>query len=68
MDRWQRHGQAPSETDLPHVVNYPGTRNFPAYWMDGNGYFWMFGGEGFDSTSTSGDGSLNDLWRYLPYP
>jgi hypothetical protein len=27
----------------------------------------MFGGEGYDSTSTIGNGYLNDLWRYLPY-
>jgi len=29
---------------------------------------WLFGGEGYDSSSTNGNGYLNDLWRYLPYP
>ena len=31
------------------------------------GQLWLFGGEGYDSTSTTGNGYLNDLWRYLPY-
>ncbi len=29
--------------------------------------FWLFGGEGNDSTSTTGNGFLNDTWRYVPY-
>jgi Galactose oxidase, central domain len=29
--------------------------------------FWLYGGEGYDATSTTGNGYLNDLWRYLPY-
>ena len=29
---------------------------------------WLFGGEGYDATSTTGNGYLNDMWRYLPYP
>jgi len=31
--------------------------------------FWMFGGEGFDATGSTGKGYqlLNDLWRYVPY-
>lgn len=63
------YGLAPAQVDYPHVVNYPGTRAFPAYWVDLNGYFWMMGGEGYDSTTTSGGiGMLNNLWRYLPYP
>jgi hypothetical protein len=32
------------------------------------GQLWLFGGEGYDSSSTNGNGYLNDLWRYLPYP
>jgi hypothetical protein len=40
------------------------------YWIVPSTHeFWMFGGEGYDSTTTSGGiGLLNDLWRYLPYP
>lgn len=57
----------------PHVTNYPGSRFAPAYWYVPNGLgeaqFFMFGGEGYDSSSDStGNGMLNDLWRYLPYP
>jgi len=52
----------------PYVVDNPGARWGAGYWTDPYGQFWMFGGEGFDSTGTSGDGLLNDLWRYLPYP
>jgi Galactose oxidase, central domain len=46
----------------------PGGRSNATHWVDGNGQLWMFGGEGYDSTSTTGNGSLNDMWRYLPYP
>jgi hypothetical protein len=46
----------------------PGGRSNATHWVDGNGQLWLFGGEGYDSTSTNGNGYLNDLWRYLPYP
>jgi hypothetical protein len=60
----------------PHVVDFPGTRWGAAYWttiVPGppiEHQFWIFGGEGFDATGSSGKGFnlLNDLWRYLPYP
>jgi len=45
----------------------PGGRSNATHWVDGLGQFWLFGGEGYDSTSTTGNGYLNDLWRYLPY-
>jgi hypothetical protein len=44
-----------------------GGRSNATHWVDGNGQLWLFGGEGYDSTSTTGNGFLNDLWRYLPY-
>ena len=57
----------------PHVVDDPGSRWGAAYWVTkASGStplaFWMFGGEGFDSTTGPGNGQLNDLWRYLPFP
>jgi hypothetical protein len=59
----------------PHVTNYPGSRWGATYWVTTvstpNGpesVFWMFGGEGFDSSTGGGDQLLSDLWRYLPYP
>jgi hypothetical protein len=45
----------------------PGGRSNATRWVDGNGQLWLFGGEGYDSTSTTGNGYLNDMWRYLPY-
>lgn len=45
----------------------PGGRSNATHWIDGLGQLWLFGGEGYDSTSTSGSGYLNDMWRYLPY-
>jgi hypothetical protein len=46
----------------------PGGRSNAAHWKDNRGQLWLFGGEGYDSTSTTGNGYLNDLWRYVPYP
>ena len=45
----------------------PGGRSGSTAWVDGSGQFWLFGGQGYDSTSTSGNGNLNDMWRYVPY-
>ena len=53
---------------LVHVIWTPGGRSNSTTWVDKNGQLWQFGGKGYDSTSTTGNGSLNDLWRYLPYP
>ena len=51
----------------PYVGWTPGGRNGATYWIDNAGQFWVFGGEGFDSTSSNGNGFLNDLWRYVPF-
>jgi hypothetical protein len=56
---------------IPYLTYYlwsPGGRSSATHWVDQNQQFWMFGGEGYDSTSTTGNGYLNDMWRYLPYP
>lgn len=45
----------------------PGGRSNATHWVDINGQLWLFGGEGYDSTSPTGNGYLNDMWRYLPY-
>jgi len=52
---------------LTYYIFTPGGRSNATRWVDGNGQLWLFGGEGYDSTSTSGNGYLNDMWRYLPY-
>ena len=43
--------------------NVPGARSEGTYFTDSNHNFWLFGGEGYDSTGTFGVG-LNDLWQY----
>jgi len=44
--------------------NTPGGRFRAVSWTDPDGNFWLFGGEGDDSTNTFGD--LNDLWEFDP--
>jgi hypothetical protein len=50
-----------------YVIWTPGGRSNATRWVDNNNQLWLFGGEGYDATSTNGNGYLNDLWRYLPY-
>ncbi len=50
---------------VPSATNAPGGRFYATSWTDGSGNFWLFGGEGHDSTATQ-QGALNDLWRYQP--
>jgi hypothetical protein len=42
--------------------NAPGGREGPMHWTDAAGNFWLFGGNGYDSTASAGN--LNDLWKY----
>jgi N-acetylneuraminic acid mutarotase len=44
--------------------NIPGGRDEATSWIDNNGHFWLFGGEGYDSTDALG--ALNDFWEYFP--
>lgn len=44
------------------ATNSPGARMESASWVDNNGNFWLFGGEGLDGTGA--EGMLNDLWKY----
>jgi hypothetical protein len=62
--------------------NIPGSRAYASSWTDGSGNFWLLGGQGLDSTGTSGplwnswqmlsmgsasnQGDLNDLWEFNP--
>jgi N-acetylneuraminic acid mutarotase len=43
--------------------NIPGARNSGAVWKDSSGDIWLFGGSGYDASSTF-VGLLNDLWKY----
>ena len=42
--------------------NAPGARSGAVSWTDSSGNFWLYGGEGLDSTGTYGD--LSDLWEF----
>ncbi|MDH5716183.1 MAG: DUF4215 domain-containing protein [Spirochaetia bacterium] len=45
------------------ATNIPGARYFSISWTDSSGNFWLFGGNGYDSTGTTA-GLLNDLWKF----
>ena len=45
-------------------INVPGARSSAVSWVDRSGNFWLFGGNGYDSTGSGG--ALNDLWEYAP--
>jgi hypothetical protein len=54
---------------LPFVDTIVGARRGVALWQqDPNGYVWMFGGEGFDTSEGAPPGYMDDLWTYLPFP
>lgn len=42
--------------------NVPGGRPGSVTWIDNSGNLWLFGGFGYDSTTTFGE--LNDLWKF----
>lgn len=54
----------------PASTNFPGARHGTVTWTDASGNFWLFGGFGFDSTTTTCQGNLmpagylNDLWKF----
>jgi N-acetylneuraminic acid mutarotase len=57
---------------ISNPENVPGGRLNAAHWADGAGNFWVFGGDGYDSTGLVPQvppvpiypGILNDLWVY----
>ena len=63
VDQWGQPGMY-GTLDTAAPGNTPGGREGPSSWTDSSGHFWIFGGDGFDS---SGDvGWLNDLWEFNP--
>ncbi len=44
--------------------NVPGARYRGVSWVDSAGNVWLFGGNGYGASGSSG--SLNDLWKYSP--
>jgi hypothetical protein len=47
----------------PAAGNVPGARTGAVGWTGASGNFWLFGGDGYDSTGIA-VGWLNDLWEY----
>jgi hypothetical protein len=47
---------------VPATTNVPGGRFGAVSWIDSNGNFWLFGGNGQDAPN----GFLNDLWEFSP--
>lgn len=47
---------------VPAEGNVPGARQTAQSWTDPSGNFWLFGGNGIDSSGNTG--LLNDLWKY----
>jgi N-acetylneuraminic acid mutarotase len=50
---------------VPAATNNPGCRELTINWTDAAGRFWMFGGTGYNSTTTLTE-LLNEVWRYDP--
>ncbi|HMU47026.1 MAG TPA: kelch repeat-containing protein [Chitinophagaceae bacterium] len=44
----------------PNSINKSGSRTASVSWTDNNGNLWLFGGDGFDGSTS---GVLNDLWK-----
>ena len=55
VDRTGSYGTSTGTTGVP------GSRNRAVSWLDGNGNLWLFGGWGYNSSTT---GYLNDLWKF----
>jgi N-acetylneuraminic acid mutarotase len=50
---------------VPAAANIPGARAYETAWTDSAGNAWLFGGVGYDYT-TSSYFYFNDLWEYSP--
>lgn len=48
---------------VPAATNMPGARQCNAFWKDGMGNFWLFGG-GYAFGTSGTWGNMNDLWKY----
>ena len=51
---------------VPDAGNIPGGRDSAITWTDSNGNFWLFGGYGYDSTTSGYYDELNDFWEFSP--
>jgi hypothetical protein len=51
---------------VPDPQNVPGARSAGVSWIDSEGNFWLFGGEGYYGQEGYDPDALNDLWRFDP--
>ena len=58
------HSSTYGTLGTPGTENTPGGRINAETWVDASGNFWLYGGEGFDASGTTG--RLSDLWRFNP--
>ena len=59
-----RHAGVYGTLGTSSTGNMPGSRQAGSGWTDASDHFWLFGGSGWDSLSSSGD--LNDVWEFDP--
>ena len=48
---------------VANAANKPGSRRSSINWIDSDGNFWLYGGEGLGA---AGFGRLSDIWKYNP--
>jgi N-acetylneuraminic acid mutarotase len=48
------------------AVTAPGSRWGGSTWTDSGGNLWMFGGQGFDSSTSENYALLSDIWEWVP--
>ncbi|NLD62161.1 hypothetical protein GX645_06880 [Candidatus Sumerlaeota bacterium] len=54
------------EVGKAYVGDTPGGRGYAQGWVDGEGWLWLFGGEGYDRNLDFG--MMNDMWSATPTP
>ena len=61
---WVSGSDLGNQSGVYSGTEVPGGRDSSVGWIDSSGNLWLFGGNGYDSTTTAG--YLNDLWEYNP--
>lgn len=67
---WVKGGNVPKQPGiygnqgLPFVLNTPGSHMGSMGWIDASGDLWLFGGLGYHTNTTSGNGYLNDVLKF----
>lgn len=65
---WKKGSNVPNQfgnygtKGVSSPANNPGSRQMSTTWRDLQGNLWLFGGNGYSGSNTTGN--LNDLWKY----